>query len=304
TTEENFNIDADLALFTNTQFFDFDSGQNTDFQAQPVKPEADASLSSPSADVSAAASVMGDMPNLDFMQTRTARFACALRGGQRWRWGILTNCDGAIPRDLVVSCLGPLRWRIARQQATRLLVTDGGMHAIADEFNFSEFNNGYTAPQMNNFAEANHNFQPLQPNHTGAQVPHTAVQFHGEKRKSEVMAAPAQPQGVNYEDGSRVAAEEDKRRRNTAASARFRIKKKQREQALEKSAKEMTDKVNGLEAKVSQLETENKWLKNLLVEKNEGNEDISALWKEFTKQASTKLKPESSTGAGVKNESR
>lgn len=176
-----------------------------------------------------------------------------------------------------------------------------------DEFNFSEFNNGYTAPQMNNFAEANHNFQPLQPNHAGAQGPSAPVQFQGaagEKRKSEVMAAPAHPQAVNYEDTSRVAAEEDKRRRNTAASARFRIKKKQREQALEKSAKEMTEKVNSLEAKVSQLETENKWLKNLLVEKNEGNEDISALWKEFTKQASTKLKPESSTGPGTKTESR
>lgn len=69
-TEDNFNIDADLALFTNTQFFDFDSGQNTDFQAQPVKPDVDATLSSPSGDVSAAPSVMGDMPNLDFMQSK------------------------------------------------------------------------------------------------------------------------------------------------------------------------------------------------------------------------------------------
>jgi cell shape-determining protein MreC len=66
-----------------------------------------------------------------------------------------------------------------------------------------------------------------------------------------------------------MAAEEDKRRRNTAASARFRIKKKQREQALEKSAKEMNDKVAALENRIQQLETENKWLKNLIMEKNE-----------------------------------
>jgi TolA-binding protein len=67
-----------------------------------------------------------------------------------------------------------------------------------------------------------------------------------------------------------MAAEEDKRRRNTAASARFRIKKKQREQALEKQTKEMTDKVQQLEGKVQQLEMENKWLKGLITEKSDG----------------------------------
>lgn len=138
---------------------------------------------------------------------------------------------------------------------------------------------------MNNFPEAGHGYAPIQPQ-IPAQFPSAARP--AEKRKAEAMTAPPQP--VNYEEPSRVAAEEDKRRRNTAASARFRIKKKQREQALEQSAKEMTEKVTNLESKVSQLETENKWLKNLLVEKNEGNEDISALWKEFTKQAGSKLK--------------
>jgi len=93
---------------------------------------------------------------------------------------------------------------------------------------------------------------------------------------------------MNYEDASRLAAEEDKRRRNTAASARFRVKKKQREQALEKSAKEMSDKVAALESRINQLETENKWLKNLVMEKNnkegEGKEDLAALWKKFSQE--------------------
>ncbi|KAE8235093.1 hypothetical protein A4X13_0g9614, partial [Tilletia indica] len=44
-------------------------------------------------------------------------------------------------------------------------------------------------------------------------------------------------------EANRVLIEEDKRRRNTAASARFRIKKKQREAALETSAKEMTSRI-------------------------------------------------------------
>ncbi|GAA5795977.1 hypothetical protein HPULCUR_001342 [Helicostylum pulchrum] len=62
---------------------------------------------------------------------------------------------------------------------------------------------------------------------------------------------------------------DDKRRRNTAASARFRIKKKMREQALQNTACEMTDKAKLMERRVHELESEIKWLKALVVEKNE-----------------------------------
>jgi predicted RNase H-like nuclease (RuvC/YqgF family) len=74
---------------------------------------------------------------------------------------------------------------------------------------------------------------------------------------------------LNQEEGVRVAAEEDRRRRNTAASARFRMKKKQREQVLERTVRETTEKNASLEARVAQLEMENRWLKNLLTEKHE-----------------------------------
>jgi hypothetical protein len=79
----------------------------------------------------------------------------------------------------------------------------------------------------------------------------------------------------------RVEAEEDKRRRNTAASARFRVKKKQREQALEKTAKDMTDKAHKLEKKVAELELENKWLKGLITERATGGENITELYSKF-----------------------
>ncbi|KAI9848215.1 MAG: hypothetical protein M1837_000889 [Sclerophora amabilis] len=95
------------------------------------------------------------------------------------------------------------------------------------------------------------------------------------------------------EDASRMAAEEDKRRRNTAASARFRVKKKQREQTLEKTAKEMSDKASQLEARIGQLEMENKWLKNLITEKNENKDDISELWKKFSKDSNSAAVPSS-----------
>lgn len=62
--------------------------------------------------------------------------------------------------------------------------------------------------------------------------------------------------------------EEDKRKRNTAASARFRMKKKLREQALEQTAKEMTAKAEALEKRVDELEKEAKWLRALVVEKD------------------------------------
>lgn len=63
---------------------------------------------------------------------------------------------------------------------------------------------------------------------------------------------------------------EDKRRRNTAASARFRVKKKLREQALQQTAQEMTEKAKAFENRVHELEREVKWLKALIVERKDG----------------------------------
>lgn len=76
---------------------------------------------------------------------------------------------------------------------------------------------------------------------------------------------------LGQEEHVRQAAEEDRRRRNTAASARFRMKKKQREQTLERSVRETTERNAALEARVAQLEMENRWLKNLLTEKHEAS---------------------------------
>lgn len=83
----------------------------------------------------------------------------------------------------------------------------------------------------------------------------------------------------NETPAARLAAEEDKRRRNTAASARFRVKKKQREQALEQTAKDLENKTLALEQRIRQLETENEWLRVLVVEKNGGEKaDLKVRW--------------------------
>lgn len=66
-------------------------------------------------------------------------------------------------------------------------------------------------------------------------------------------------------NGTSLNGHEDKRRRNTAASARFRAKKKEREAALEKRSKELESRVGELERECEALRRENGWLKGLVV---------------------------------------
>ncbi|RBR19457.1 uncharacterized protein FIESC28_05612 [Fusarium coffeatum] len=275
--DEPFNMEEDLALFTNTQFFDFETGQNTDYQAHPVKVDLEAPQStSPSDGMTPAPSVVGDITagNFDFMQA----------------------------------------YYLLYFSHDRLFSTSTDHNTMAGDFSFPDFTSTYPSTPMTAFADGTQNFAAMQPSAPASyqpvpqqqQAPHfaqpAAPQLPTERRDSET--SPGAGRGsVNLEEASRHAAEEDKRRRNTAASARFRIKKKQREQALEKSAKEMSEKVSVLESKVSQLETENKWLKNLLVDKNEGNDEIVAFWKEFLASKAAD-KPESKAKSPVKEETR
>jgi len=143
-----------------------------------------------------------------------------------------------------------------------------------------------------------------------------------DKRKLEQLQQSTDPQTAAAEV-ARVVAEEDKRRRNTAASARFRIKKKQREQALEKTAKEMTEKASTLETKVQQLEMENKWLKSLITEKrvvssdDEASDagtdvpvvratksDLEEMWKSFREGQERSVEPEKGVGTAAAKRAR
>lgn len=90
--DEPFNMEEDLALFTNTQFFDFETGQNTDYQAHPVKVDLEAPQStSPSDGMTPAPSVVGDIAagNFDFMQGEFLIFLCytALPTLKTWQTG-------------------------------------------------------------------------------------------------------------------------------------------------------------------------------------------------------------------------
>ncbi|KAI8919868.1 hypothetical protein DFJ77DRAFT_450326 [Powellomyces hirtus] len=84
---------------------------------------------------------------------------------------------------------------------------------------------------------------------------------------AEKVEKPASVSGTE-EVREKTLEEVDKRRRNTAASARFRLKKKQREQALEQTAKEMSDKAAQLERRVQEYEMELKWLRQLVTDRD------------------------------------
>ncbi|KAI2615116.1 hypothetical protein GGR54DRAFT_309073 [Hypoxylon sp. NC1633] len=213
-SEENVRtLDEELAMFTNTNFIDWDANESQGQQQHQPAPSV----------------------NLD-TQTTTSPAEEGPIGSE------LAGFDFNLPGD----------------------------------FNGFDFHH-YPTPNVSAYPDNLGSLQPIQPSPTfppnGAQSAYPPVPQTGDKRKSADPAAPPRRQ-LSFEESSRIAAEEDKRRRNTAASARFRVKKKAREQALEKREKELSDKVGTLEGRIQTLETENKWLRELVMEKTGGNETL------------------------------
>lgn len=64
------------------------------------------------------------------------------------------------------------------------------------------------------------------------------------------------------------AMSEEKRRRNTAASARFRVKKKIKAHNLERNVSDLSGRVDELEQEAADLRRENGWLKEIIVLKS------------------------------------
>lgn len=177
---------------------------------------------------------------------------------------------------------------------------------FAADFQFTDFSNFNAAPILDTSMPALSQTYPL----PAYAPPPSAISPLGgyddasRKRKaSDDLDISIGTPNLNLDESARGAAEEDKRRRNTAASARFRVKKKQREQALEKTAKEMSDRVQQLEARIGQLETENTWLKSLITEKSAGkssSSDIKALLSKHEENKATgRSSPAHTEGVGT-----
>lgn len=99
-------------------------------------------------------------------------------------------------------------------------------------------------------------------------------QVKQEELEASLLAQMMTPQTPLQAEGPQeVELSEAKRKRNTAASARFRIKKKQKEKQMEEHANMLQDRLSGLEKKLKTLEMENRYLRQLILEKNEKRND-------------------------------
>ncbi|KAL4763196.1 putative bZIP transcription factor (MetR) [Aspergillus foveolatus] len=250
--QDGFNIDNDLSLFTNTEFFDFD------LNLPPFEPVEENKHN------------VNQNSDMDFLD---------ILGGD----GFGSVNDYASQMNSMNNQPVPV------QNAQFHAVPQSqvpGLPNVRAQVNQSVNSPATASPSQSSVAA---------PSPTNATSP--AAPAPGPKRKHTQKTAP-----VSVEEAARIAADEDKRRRNTAASARFRVKKKMREQALEKTVKDTTEKNAALEARVTALELENQWLKNLITEKNgksaeEGKKaenDISDMFKKFL--AAQKTEGERSNG--------
>ncbi|KAL4978123.1 hypothetical protein BDW66DRAFT_131043 [Aspergillus desertorum] len=250
--QDGFNIDNDLSLFTNTEFFDFD------LNLPPFEPVEENKHN------------VNPNPDMDFLD---------ILGGD----GFGNANDYAPQMNSVNNQSLPVQ--NAQFQAVPQSQVPG-LPNVRTQGNQSVTSPTTPSPSQSSIAA---------PSPASATSP--AAPAPGPKRKNTQKTPP-----VSVEEAARIAADEDKRRRNTAASARFRVKKKLREQALEKTVKDTTEKNAALEARVTALELENQWLKNLITEKNgksaeEGRKaenDISDMFKKFL--AAQKTEGERSNG--------
>lgn len=222
--QDSFNVDAELALFTNTEFFDFDKFGD---------------LNLPTFDGVEDSSIQRDSTSTD--QNPDVKFLDLLNDGL-----------GDIP-----------------DYPTPNFNTADPSQTM--QMHHASFNSLPQLPNPALNAPAPSQPSPITAQPSAAPTSAPARQASTPAPGSGRKTSTRKTDPLSVEEAARIAAEEDKRRRNTAASARFRVKKKLREQALERTVKETTEKNNALEARVSQLELENRWLKNLITEKNGGD---------------------------------
>lgn len=113
--------------------------------------------------------------------------------------------------------------------------------------------------------------------------------FHGTANEASVFASSntASPSDASDNADEAAAIAEDKRRRNTSASARFRIKKKQKTLNLERTVTDLTGRTEELEREASELRRENSWLKEIVLLKSRKGGAFGGLQSRNSQKAST-----------------
>ncbi len=148
-----------------------------------------------------------------------------------------------------------------------LAMTSNQFSSPADALNLNSLLFGTPFPNGGfHFTPGVNHFQPPVPTPTEtADAPPPAKKARARKSSTSV-GSPAESEEPGSPADSRFATSaEDKRKRNTQASARFRLKKKEREQHMEVKCKELEGKVTELEKECEALRRENGWLKGLVV---------------------------------------
>lgn len=293
-THVQHSPDDDLSIFSNTHFFDFDMGCSTDIaatvddllmqqekQLQNAKPLSSSSKTSPSA-------VSGNSSSHQSLHSELT-FSSPLDDLQQYSLAneLLPADTSYLSKTHTISGssenshqnFGKLSHSIPTQPRLSHIKASPALNSIINT------NQRHISLTQAEFVSPNsYNLSPISTSVSSTPASSTSsISTPSQKRRKTSVSASVEvlPEDNNevepeMDEASRALAEEDKRRRNTAASARFRIKKKLREQQMERTAKELQDKVQSLETKIVQLEMENKWLKNLVVEKNEAR-DVSDL---------------------------
>ncbi|EUC64100.1 basic region leucine zipper protein [Rhizoctonia solani AG-3 Rhs1AP] len=133
--------------------------------------------------------------------------------------------------------------------------------------NFATTPNSFSAIPLAPASASPAAIQPAQSETTSAPAPKRA---RTSTAKAATSPAPSRATSIHPDSSepnttTPLNAAEDKRRRNTAASARFRLKKKEREAALDAKANSLEERVASLERECEGLRRENGWLRGLVV---------------------------------------
>ncbi|KAK6459380.1 uncharacterized protein RJT20DRAFT_15602 [Scheffersomyces xylosifermentans] len=137
----------------------------------------------------------------------------------------------------------------------------------------SHHSRGSTSSAYNNLGSPTSSTVQTSPNGFSIKTPNSSEDTISNMGTSSSLSSYNNIDGTVTPSATNGHAELDKRRRNTAASARFRIKKKLKEKQMENKIFSLNELIKEFEVKIQQLEMENKLLRNLIIEKGSQKSD-------------------------------
>lgn len=268
--------EEDLSIFSNTHFFDFDMGCSTDIAVtvDDLLMQQEKQLQSKFNNVANTAGSSSSTSNSTMSSPQNPALAAQIE-----QFSILP----ALFESNSTSQRSQQQQQPQPQQQQHQQLHHHHQHLQSTAPSLADLQQEHISSNSIRNKSISHSLPVSQPTPSASSLSSSSASPPSNPRKRDSPEA--------EDSNSSLTAEEDKRRRNTAASARFRIKKKMREQQMERTAKDLQEKVQTLQARIGQLEMENKWLKDLVVEKNQ-TRDMSELKEMKEKIFSSNIKGE------------